>query len=287
MGQTGSKGQAKTSSSLHLRDKKELAGVGVIFRKNPDGMLVVKDVVGGSAADESGLIEPGDILTQVDDVKVSKASIADISGMVLGTPGESVKLKFTRMVGKSKKKYKVVLKRTVRASLEPTYHVQRDGINTKVTHIHLDCLQNQDPEPAPVNQARDVLDANGNVVGPGLLQRARAASAGVSVPGVERIDASHPAWPGKKKKAAVSGSHSAGEPLTFSPVTSPHRNPPPEPAAALPDVPAEMPAAAAAAFGGDALSGGASQTHLDASSFMDSFSAGRLLHLYTYMHMYS
>lgn len=38
----------------------------------------------------------------------------------------------------------VTLKRTVRATLEPTYHVQRDGINTKVTHIHLDCLQNQD-----------------------------------------------------------------------------------------------------------------------------------------------
>ena len=87
-------------------------------------------------------------------------------------------------MGKSKKKYKVVLKRTVRASLEPTYHVQRDGINTKVTHIHLDCLQNQDePKPAAAaNEARDVLDADGNVVGPGLLQRARAASK-VSVSG--------------------------------------------------------------------------------------------------------
>ena len=186
MGQTGSTTQkaAKPSTSLHLRDKKELAGVGVIFRKNPEGLLVVKDVVGGSSADESGLIEPGDVLTQVDDVKVTKSSIADISGMVLGTPGESVKLKFTRTVGKSKKKYKVVLKRTVRASLEPTYHVQRDGINTKVTHIHLDCLQNQDePKPAAAaNEARDVLDADGNVVGPGLLHRARAASK-VSVSG--------------------------------------------------------------------------------------------------------
>ena len=65
-----------------------------------------RSVVGGSSADESGLIEPGDVLTQVDDVKVTKSSIADISGMVLGTPGESVKLKFTRTVGKSKKKYK-------------------------------------------------------------------------------------------------------------------------------------------------------------------------------------
>jgi hypothetical protein len=271
MGQTGSKGPAKPSSSLHLRDKKELAGVGVIFRKNPDGMLVVKDVVGGSSADESGLIEPGDILTQVDDVKVAKASIADISSMVLGTPGESVKLKFTRTVGKTKKKYKVVLKRTVRASLEPTYHVQRDGVNTKVTHIHLDCLQNQEPEePAPVNQARDVLDANGNVVGPGLLQRARTASAGVSIPGVERIDASHPAWPGKNKKAGkagpsalLAGSHTSSEPVTCSPKRRP---------AAPSDFPAEAPAAAAGAFGSDLPCGGASA--LDAAAFMDSFSEG-------------
>jgi len=277
MGQTGSKVPARPSSSLHLRDKKDLAGVGVIFRKNPDGLLVVKDVVGGSSADESGLIEPGDILTQVDDVKVAKASIADISGMVLGTPGESVKLKFTRTVGKAKKKYKVVLKRTVRASLEPTYHVQRDGINTKVTHIHLDCLQNQDPgEPAPVNQARDVLDANGNVVGPGLLQRARTASAGVSIPGVERIDASHPAWPGKNKKAGkagssglLAGSHTSSEPVTYSPMRRP---------SAPSDIPSEAPAAAggfgndqaAGGVGNDLPSGGASA--LDAASFMDSFS---------------
>jgi C-terminal processing protease CtpA/Prc len=151
MGQTNQKA-AKPSVSLHLRDKTELAGVGVIFRKNPEGMLVVKDVVGGSSADESGLIEPGDVLTQVDDVKVARSSIADISGMVLGTPGDSVKLKFTRTVGKAKKKYKVVLKRSVRASLEPTYHVQRDGINTKVTHIHLDCLQNAEPN-APAKEA--------------------------------------------------------------------------------------------------------------------------------------
>jgi len=270
MGQTGSKGQAKPSSSLHLRDKKDLAGVGVIFRKNPEGLLVVKDVVGGSSADESGLIEPGDCLTQVDDVKVAKSSIADISGMVLGTPGESVKLKFTRTVGKSKKKYKVVLKRTVRASLEPTYHVQRDGINTKVTHIHLDCLQNQDSElaaaPAAVNEARDVLDADGNVVGPGLLQRARTANAGMSIPGVERIDSSHPAWPGAKKKQANTkqGSHSS----TPKPMT--------------PALEVQSPAAVqppAAAVGGatslldDVMVESQAIGGTDMSSFMDSFAA--------------
>mmetsp|Transcript_18924 Transcript_18924/g.30168 ORF Transcript_18924/g.30168 Transcript_18924/m.30168 type:complete len:481 (-) Transcript_18924:328-1770(-) len=274
MGQAGSKNLAKTSSSLHLRDKKELAGVGVIFRKNPDGMLIVKDVVGGSAADESGLIEPGDCLTQVDDVKVAKASIADISGMVLGTPGESVKLKFTRAVGKSKKKYKVVLKRTVRASLEPTYHVQRDGINTKVTHIHLDCLQNQESNEAPaaaVNQARDVLDADGNVVGPGLLQRARTAGPGVAVPGVERIDASHPAWPGaKKKQTTKQGAHTGA-----TPVSMPKKQRAPEPV----DEPAEIPATAAGdtnslmdAFMSDGAAGGVGGGN-DAASFMDSFAA--------------
>mmetsp|Transcript_26631 Transcript_26631/g.60776 ORF Transcript_26631/g.60776 Transcript_26631/m.60776 type:complete len:549 (-) Transcript_26631:474-2120(-) len=205
MGAQASKGSARPSSSVHLRGKKDLAGVGVIFRKNHEGFLIVKDLVGGSAADQSGLIEPGDILTQVDDVKVAKASIAEISSLVLGEPGQQVKLKFVRMVGKAKKKYKVILQRTVRASLEPTYHVQRDGVNTKVTHIHLDCLQDQDlSKGARVEEshARDVLDADGNVVGPGLIQRAKAAKE-QEVFGVERIDASHPAWPGNNLKRNV------------------------------------------------------------------------------------
>lgn len=33
----GGSGGRAPSSSLHLRDKKELAGVGVIFRKSPEG----------------------------------------------------------------------------------------------------------------------------------------------------------------------------------------------------------------------------------------------------------
>ncbi|EKX40318.1 hypothetical protein GUITHDRAFT_113557 [Guillardia theta CCMP2712] len=180
MGAQGSKGSTKPSSAVHLRGKKDLAGVGVIFRKNHEGFLIVKDLVGGSAADQSGLIEPGDMLTQVDDIKVAKASIAEISSLVLGEPGQQVKLKFVRMVGKSKKKY-------------------------KVTHIHLDCLQDQDlSKGASVEEshARDVLDADGNVVGPGLIQRAKAAKE-QDVFGVERIDASHPAWPGNNLKRNV------------------------------------------------------------------------------------
>eukprot|EP00290_Baffinella_frigidus_P055346 CAMPEP_0180339616 /NCGR_PEP_ID=MMETSP0989-20121125/201_1 /TAXON_ID=697907 /ORGANISM="non described non described, Strain CCMP2293" /LENGTH=228 /DNA_ID=CAMNT_0022328225 /DNA_START=20 /DNA_END=702 /DNA_ORIENTATION=- len=200
MGGQGSKEKRPVSGAVHLRDKKELCGVGLIFRRSPDGQLVVKEVVGGSSADESGLVEAGDVLVKVDDTKIGKSSIADISSMVLGEPQATVKLKFIRTVGKSKKKYKVVLKRTVRATLEPTYHVQRDGINTKVTHIHLDCLQNQDSGPTEgAAQARDVLDAEGNVVGPGLLQRSRMAQ---NVPGVERIDSSHPAWPGNRAQSA-------------------------------------------------------------------------------------
>jgi hypothetical protein len=122
----------------------------------------------------------------------------------VGEPSQPVKLKFTRMVGKSKKKYKIVLKRNVRASLEPTYRVQRDGINTKVTHIHLDCLQEDSSLDAPSASAspekravRDVLDASGNVVGPGLLQRVST----MPTEGVQRLDPSHPAWPGNRGKS--------------------------------------------------------------------------------------
>ncbi len=144
-------------------------------------------------------------------MKISKVSIAEVSGMILGEPGQPVRLKFTRISGRSKRKYKVVLKRTVRATLEPTYRVQKDGINTRVTHIHLDCLQhpgNTAPEQPPdAPQVRDVLDANGNVVGPGLLEHARTLTAPRDsilspspCPGVERIDSSHPAWPGNNSR---------------------------------------------------------------------------------------
>ena len=143
---------------------------------------------------------------QVDDTKIAKSSIADISALVLGEPNSLVRLlalrcsspcrcmpasltlralpgrsnsssserwgsprRSTRSTAPSRNLVfllrldaplpraapactarphasgpQVTLKRTVRATLEPTYHVQRDGINTKVTHIHLDCLQNQD-----------------------------------------------------------------------------------------------------------------------------------------------
>eukprot|EP00288_Rhodomonas_lens_P002600 CAMPEP_0177720744 /NCGR_PEP_ID=MMETSP0484_2-20121128/16778_1 /TAXON_ID=354590 /ORGANISM="Rhodomonas lens, Strain RHODO" /LENGTH=228 /DNA_ID=CAMNT_0019233005 /DNA_START=210 /DNA_END=892 /DNA_ORIENTATION=+ len=217
----GGSGGRAPSSSLHLRDKKELAGVGVIFRKSPEGLLVVKEIVGGSSADDCGMIQPGDILSKVDETKVAKASIADVSSLVLGEPGQMVKLKFSRMAGKTKKKIKVTLKRSVRATLEPTYHVQRDGINTRVTHIHLDCLQNQEADALEAGSqapsegtSRDVLDAHGNVVGPGLLQRARQARlAGAGEqPGVERLDPSHPAFPGNKpaKGTTRSGSIQSG-----------------------------------------------------------------------------
>eukprot|EP00291_Cryptomonas_curvata_P014651 CAMPEP_0172154584 /NCGR_PEP_ID=MMETSP1050-20130122/2121_1 /TAXON_ID=233186 /ORGANISM="Cryptomonas curvata, Strain CCAP979/52" /LENGTH=271 /DNA_ID=CAMNT_0012823327 /DNA_START=114 /DNA_END=926 /DNA_ORIENTATION=- len=213
MGGLGSKhgGSEHPSSTVHLRDKKDLAGVGIIFRKGPDGSLIVKDLIDGSGADECKQIQAGDTLTQVDDVKISKVSIAEVSGMILGEPGQPVRLKFTRISGRSKRKYKVVLKRTVRATLEPTYRVQKDGINTRVTHIHLDCLQhpgnNAPAQPPDVPQVRDVLDANGNVVGPGLLEHARTLTAPRDsilspspCPGVERIDSSHPAWPGNNAR---------------------------------------------------------------------------------------
>ena len=166
-------------------------------------------------------------MMQVDDVKISKVSIAEVSGMILGEPGQPVRLKFTRITGRSKRKYKVVLTRTVRATLEPTYRVQKDGANTRVTHIHLDCLQHpENPVPEPASHVRDVLDASGNVVGPGLLEHARTLAASRDgilspppFPGVERIDASHPAWPGNKSRAqpplsGQSGSLPAVKPKT-------------------------------------------------------------------------
>ena len=45
MGGIGSKhgGSDHPSSTVHLRDKKDLAGVGIIFRKGPDGKRILFD----------------------------------------------------------------------------------------------------------------------------------------------------------------------------------------------------------------------------------------------------
>ncbi len=197
----------------------------------------MNDLIHGSGAEECKQIQAGDTLKQVrkysrpfdnrasfepkcqvDDVKVSKASMAEVSGMILGEPGQPVTLTFKRQTGDSNRKYKVVLKRTVRATLEPTYRVQKDGENTGVMRIHLDCFQHvENPVPQPLTQVRDVLDASDNVVGPSLLEHARTLAATrdsilspPQCPVVECIDALHPAWPGNKSRtqSALSGQSS-------------------------------------------------------------------------------
>ena len=73
-------------------------------------------------------------------------------------------------MGKSKKKYKLVRKRTVRSSLKPKYHVQHDGVNMKVTHIYLEevrfkrqvsyqaRMSNSHEEAVDVGRELDLLD---------------------------------------------------------------------------------------------------------------------------------
>jgi hypothetical protein len=90
---------------------------------------------------------------------------------------------------------------------------KKDGDDTRVMRIHLDCLQHgENPVPQPPTQVQDVLDAGGNVVGPALLVYVRNLAATrdsilspPQCPGVERIDVSHPAWPEKKTQPDLSG----------------------------------------------------------------------------------
>ncbi len=249
MGQLQAKGASQykppPASNVHLREKKDLAGVGIIFRKGTDGICSLPfDSLRCEWFDEShtglmdfpvslcrfsnserscrrflgrrmyadwgrGYSHPGELrrvernmriwelleasiesvqLTylrllslQVDDVKISKVSIAEVSGMIRESLGSCVTLQNIawekhlswperacvqlgshrsksswnsryaslyivhvnrwelslrgewcetdfvypkqRTVGKAKKKYKVILKRNVRATLEPTVKI--------------------------------------------------------------------------------------------------------------------------------------------------------------------
>mmetsp|Transcript_563 Transcript_563/g.1269 ORF Transcript_563/g.1269 Transcript_563/m.1269 type:complete len:380 (-) Transcript_563:104-1243(-) len=125
--------------------KRQMAGVGLIFRKTDDGSLYVHEIVRGSSADQCGVIQLQDVLSKIDGTKISKCALDEISGMILGDPGDAVQLSFIRpsSAGRWRRKYNISLQRTVRASPQPTYHVQKQGGTTVVTVGHLDCFQQQ------------------------------------------------------------------------------------------------------------------------------------------------
>mmetsp|Transcript_51907 Transcript_51907/g.129158 ORF Transcript_51907/g.129158 Transcript_51907/m.129158 type:complete len:429 (-) Transcript_51907:86-1372(-) len=79
---------------------KQLCGVGLLFSREKEGgrpAWIVRKVIAGSPAGESGLVQLGDELTSVDGTKVGKMeSMFEISKCLLGAEGTTTTLRFDR-----------------------------------------------------------------------------------------------------------------------------------------------------------------------------------------------
>ena len=58
--------------------------------------MVVKDVVPGFAADACGNIKPGDVLVSIDGRPLSRLSLEQVKGLMLGIPGSRAVLEVIR-----------------------------------------------------------------------------------------------------------------------------------------------------------------------------------------------
>mmetsp|Transcript_4056 Transcript_4056/g.9767 ORF Transcript_4056/g.9767 Transcript_4056/m.9767 type:complete len:263 (+) Transcript_4056:256-1044(+) len=126
----------------------EVAGVGLVCIQTEKG-LEVKSVLEGTVAHKCGLIEPGDMLKQVDGISVEKWTLKDVSNLVLGQPGQEVCLKFKRKTKNQKTKYIVKLRRSAKASLEPRMVVTDEEGCHVVRHEYLEAYTDpSSPQPA-------------------------------------------------------------------------------------------------------------------------------------------
>eukprot|EP00286_Rhodomonas_abbreviata_P001641 CAMPEP_0181289156 /NCGR_PEP_ID=MMETSP1101-20121128/731_1 /TAXON_ID=46948 /ORGANISM="Rhodomonas abbreviata, Strain Caron Lab Isolate" /LENGTH=272 /DNA_ID=CAMNT_0023393357 /DNA_START=230 /DNA_END=1050 /DNA_ORIENTATION=+ len=80
----------------------ETVGVGIVlkpsFQSDTFLALVVHSLVPGSSADQSRMIQPGDILHSISDVDVYRRPANEVAKRLLGRPGTRVKLGLLRMV---------------------------------------------------------------------------------------------------------------------------------------------------------------------------------------------
>jgi C-terminal processing protease CtpA/Prc len=113
-------------------------GVGIIFRKDPYGLLHVLTIAKGSPAEGCGVISKGDVLMNVNGHPAVGMSLAQVKSAIVGPPGTPVKLILERPQGSSTFRFEVCLFRghtkTGSKQLAPPTYAKHPNEDTRVWH---------------------------------------------------------------------------------------------------------------------------------------------------------
>mmetsp|Transcript_5337 Transcript_5337/g.11847 ORF Transcript_5337/g.11847 Transcript_5337/m.11847 type:complete len:188 (+) Transcript_5337:54-617(+) len=99
-------GHSSSSSSIDWRNSTnsdDSVGVGAYFGRmegQTDNVARVKSLVPGGPAEQTGMIEVGDALMEVDDMDVYGKALHEVGKYVLGPPGSVVKLRFQSRINR-------------------------------------------------------------------------------------------------------------------------------------------------------------------------------------------
>mmetsp|Transcript_27235 Transcript_27235/g.55599 ORF Transcript_27235/g.55599 Transcript_27235/m.55599 type:complete len:148 (+) Transcript_27235:163-606(+) len=81
---------------VSLSGGEKLCGVGITFVEDSNGALYVKSLVPGGSAAQSGQVQVGDVLFEVNENNVYCTNPEQIGNLLLGVEGSQVELSFKR-----------------------------------------------------------------------------------------------------------------------------------------------------------------------------------------------
>nr|MBA3283768.1 PDZ domain-containing protein [Nitrosopumilus sp.] len=123
------------ASNLKTQLEQEFQGIGIIFKQNPSGAIIVNDLSEGGPADLSKLIKINDILIEINGKKIEKESLKTIIDTIRSN--KDVNLTLTLQHKGEKETFKVTLQKkelTLKGNrVETSYRKVDDGIIGIVT----------------------------------------------------------------------------------------------------------------------------------------------------------
>jgi carboxyl-terminal processing protease len=156
---------------MRVRLESEVHGIGVAIVKGPQGGLIVAQLVPGSPAAKSGLINVQDRLVEVNGVSVEKETPEKVMALIRGKKGTKVSLKLMRK-GSGEVAEKPVQVQLVREDIsvpEDRVHVSSEKFGTGIIGIiKLDTFYQSDAgysSETDIREAIHNLDKNGNLRG--------------------------------------------------------------------------------------------------------------------------
>ena len=150
----------------------EYGGIGSLIQYS-DGKTMISEPYEGFPAAKAGLI-PGDIFLEVNDIDVTGKNSSEISDLLKGTPGTTVKLKMQRM-GEKEPIVKELKREKIKIDNIPYYTVFDNGIGYAIlSQFTKDCARELKDVVVDMKKKHElkgfILDLRGN--GGGLLNEA-------------------------------------------------------------------------------------------------------------------